>query len=286
MESLYNRPEGVEKDESCEDNQIHLHHRLRWVESTGRELETRPFENPEVSNRYRQIVNYNQQLILFENIVIDLLSRVENAQEFSAFINTIFEMENTWPFLITDDENFRILLSDLAFRHALEFDDAPYDKILGDRLVELRAPAVSLDLDRLGKVTYEFDVPEQFSQTVVSVGWAGVPVDVFQFALQHPDGRTLQFKLAPFNEKQYIYHIRMNHLPADSSVVTIPNEEYPALEKITGQEKDSTVGYEQDVVVIKLFPDDPILAPMDGKWLLTVTAPAGLEIIFGAAPIP
>ena len=283
METKNNSEINGDDGETGESLMAKLEENHLLVVSTDKEIEARPFASEEVSNQYREIEDFYQQLILFENYVIDNLSQIENAEEFSGFINRIFETDNAWPELIAADENFRNLLSDLASRHTLEIEDKSYDEIFRDRLGELRAPAAPELSDQLGQVIYEFEVPKQFSQTTVSASWTGAPIDVFQFALQHPDGRTIHFNLAPLNEKESIYDIPIYNLPIDGSVVSIPSEKYPARENFSG---GATIGYDQGFLMIKLVPDDPILAPMEGKWTLTIRAPAGLEVILGDVTIP
>lgn len=256
------------------------------VESTYKEIAARPFVNQEAANQYGRIEDFYQQLILFENYVIDNLAQIENEQEFSVVIDRIFEADRVWPDLMAADENFRELLTDLASRHKLEFEDKSYDEIFRDRLAELRAPAGPEVSDRLGQLTYEFEVPNPFRQTTVSAAWTGAPIELFQFALQHPDGSRINFKLAPLDEDQYIFDIPISNLPTDGSVVTLPSEEYPALDNAASSGMGVFVGYDEDVVMLKLLPEDPFLAPMYGKWSFTITAPAGLEIVLGDATIP
>jgi hypothetical protein len=283
-----NNPATAPGDEEISQSLVaRLEQNHLLVDSILSEIGSQVFANQEVSLQYWQMEGFYRQLVAFENYVIDNLSQIDDASAFSEFINRLFETESAWPELIAADEAFRNLLNDFASRHTFEFEDKPYyEEIFRARLGELRAPAAPVILDQLGQITYEFDFPEQFRQTVVSASWSGVQVEVFQFALQHPDGRTLHFKLAPLDDQQYIYNIPINKLPVDGSVVIIPSEEYPAVENVAGGTNDSNAGYEQTVLAITLLSKDPMLAPMAGKWSLTVTAPAGLEIIFGAAPIP
>ena len=250
------------------------------INSTLSDIEKRSLIDPEMADSYRQAREFFDQLASFEDQATDSLSRVKTKEEFTQYINFIFETESQFPALIQKDEAFVELLLALVARRDMEIEVQAYDEIFRKRSGELDSPIVG---EQTGQVKYEFTIPEYITQENVVVSWAGVPIENLVFGLEHPDGRRINFKVAPVAEGEYGTDVPINALPTDGSVVLIPSEEYPAGVLAPNV---SQMYYEKELLSMNIYPDDPILAPVDGDWTLYVTAPSGLQLFIGAFYLP
>ena len=263
-------------------NRLKTNHTL--ARSALNEINKISFTDSTVLKNHEQLTNFYQKLYTFEDAVIYNLARVTNNESFADFIDTTFETGKEWPELLAEDKRLIILFSEMSQKYALEFDLETYEKIFTSKLAFLRTQIIS---EEFRSVKYEFTLPKSFSQGNISVNWIGTSIEKLTFSLQHPNGSVIKFKtsIVP-GKKDGIITTPINRLPTDGTIVSIPNDQYSIYSSDTVFSIDSRINYEKEFIIFNFFQNDPILSPLDGTWILNITAPVGLKIYFGANILP
>ncbi len=252
----------------------------------GRALESideKSFSADDVSSRHKDIEIFYKQLADFEDFAIEELSEIKTQEQFSEFINTVFELRPDWENLLIQDKAVLEKLIQLVAAYELEFEAMTYDELFRKRLVELRAPIIS---DEFGEVKYDFEIAPDTLQHNLSVSWSVSPVDQFRFSLKHPDGRIIRFEIIEPSEEGQVNTIPISYIPKDGRVVLLPDEELTGSLQDVPIQTELLVHYGGTWVTFNFYPNDPVLAPIEGAWQLIVRAPGGIDIVFGSSRIP
>ena len=255
-------------------------------EEADRALESineKSFSADDVSLRHKDIEIFYKQLADFEDFTIEELSKIKTQEQFSEFIDTVFELRPDWENLLMQDKAVLEKLTQLAAVYELEFEAVTYDELSRKRLVELRAPIIS---DEFGEVKYDFEIAPDTLQHNLSVSWYVSPVDQFRFSLKHPDGRIMSFEIIEPPEEGQMNTIPISYIPKDGRVVLLPDEELTGSLKDVPIQTELLVHYGETWVSFNFYPNDPVLAPIEGAWQLIVRAPGGIDIVLGSSGIP
>lgn len=261
------------------------------VKSSLDAIATKSFTNQGVIDRHVLTRDFYTFLNTFEKNMLAGLNKVETEEEFARYIDQIFEYGNDWPTLLTKDTDLRNSLTQLALEYEIAFEAKAYSEIFRERLIELRNPqikepeAVNGQL-QLGQATYEFEIPPNIIEETVNASWMGITINKMAFGLRHPDGRLFNFMIGEPPSESTINQIIINNIPPGETGPVIPSVNYPLVDGSKSTNNNSYIGYEDSWLVIKLFPEDPILKPIEGKWKLYVAAPEGIELVFGSISIP
>ena len=204
------------------------------------------FSDPEVDSRYDQIRAFYTALFEFEAVT---LSNIKSMGNEAGLSTVVFEEGTEWPRLLAADEQLREALSSLAALHGLEFTSTAYDELFREKLGELDTPFVS---EEVNTIVYPFTVHEYaYRQVVVNVTFDIPLSEKIRLSLEAPDGRIITTdQLATYD-----HEAEMNQLSYEA--------------------RDGTT------IIIKLFPNDPQVAPIVGDWKLYVTAPVGSSMVIG-----
>lgn len=203
------------------------------------------FTDPEVNNRYRQVRIYFTTLFEFQEMA---LAEINSTEPNTSLATVLFE-GTEWPRLLEADSRLRESLTSLAALHNLEFTSVAYDELLRERFAELDTPFVS---DEVNTIVYPFTVHEIATHQVVLNITFDIPLsDKITVSLEDPRGRIITAdQLA-----RYDHSAEMNQLSYEARDV--------------------------EIIIVKLFPNDPLVAPIVGDWKLYVTAPVGSNMVIG-----
>lgn len=234
---------------SQEELVFRLKENQKSVEQNLTTIDSNKFTDPEVKRRYDEVRTFYTTLFDFEDMVLAELSSAKNSEERHAHLaTTLFEGTN-WPALLTEDIRLLDSLTSLAELHGLEFVPLPYEDLFRERLIELRRPIVS---DEVNTIVYPFTVDETaVHQVVLTIGFDIEVSDKIKISLEDPSGRIISSdQLAEYSQSAQMKHL-------------------------------SFISWDNSSVGIKLFPDDPFLMPIMGDWKLYVTAPIGSNMVIG-----
>lgn len=215
------------------------------VEETLSQIDENRFTDPEVDSRYDEVRNFYTALFAFEEMTLAAINDLERQPGLSTVL-----LEGTeWPALLEADARLREALTSLAALHGLEFTSIAYDELSRQKLVELDIPLVS---DEVNTIVYPFTVHESATHQVVLNITFDIPLsDKIAISLEDPRGRMITSdQLAPYG-----HSMEMNQI--------------------------SYVARDGTTILIKLFPNDPLVAPIVGDWKLYVTAPVGSNMVIG-----
>jgi len=219
------------------------------VEQNLDTIKANKFTDPEVKRRYDEIHTFSTTLFEFENMVLTELSLTENNEERQTHLATTLFEGGGWPSLLAEDAKLLDELVSLAELHDLEFTPLSYDDLFRERLIELRRPIVS---NEVNTIVYPFTVDETaINQVSLTIGFDIEVSDKIKISLEDPSGRIISSDQLV----EYSQSAQMNHL--------------------------SFVSRDNHTIGIKLFPDDPLVMPIMGNWKMYVTAPVGSNLVIG-----
>jgi len=215
-------------------------------------IDENKFTDPEVDRRYDQVRAFYATLFEFEDLVLAELSTSDNTgDQFAFLVNTIFEGED-WPALLAEDVQLKDTLASLAELHGLEFSPLSYDELFGERLIELRTPIIS---EELREVHQSFTVREPVvNHVIITVEFDIILSEKIKVTLEGPSG---------------------NIIALDQLVDGENSQEGPL----------SFVWRMDNGMFIKLFPDDPLVMPISGEWIVHITVPVGCQVVIGVSQL-
>lgn len=256
-----NNPERVGVDEtigskpslsSYEELVDQLEENQMSVEQSMATIDANKFTDPEVKLRYDEVHSFYSTLFEYEDIVlIELLLAENNKQRHAHLATTLFE-GTEWSALLGKDAQLLDALASLAELHGLEFTPLSYENIFRERLIELRRPIIS---DEVNTIVYPFTV----KGTAVHYVMLNVSFDIplsekIKISLEDPNGRTISpDQFAEYTDSDN--SAKVNYL--------------------------SYIARSDSVIIVKFFPGDPSVELIPGDWKLYVTAPIGSSMVIG-----
>jgi hypothetical protein len=223
------------------------------VQQTLDAINANKFTDPEVNSRYDEVRTFYTTLFEFEDMVLAELSLAENNEERHAHLATTLSEEGTaWPTLLAEDAHLMDTLASLADLHGLEFVPLSYEDLFRERLIELDTPLIS---DEVNTIVYPFTVNGTATYYVLLNVTFDIPLsDKIEISLEDPHGRIISSdQLAVYTDSDN--SVELNHL--------------------------SYIYRSESVIIVKLFPEDPVVMPTPGDWKLYVTAPVGCNMVIG-----
>jgi len=247
-ESIGSKPTLSSQEElvgRLKENQISVEKNLATIDANK-------FADPEVKRRYDEVRTFYTTLFEFEDMALAELSLAEDNEERQMQLaTTLFEGES-WPALLAKDAHLLDTLTSLAELHGLEFTPLSYENIFRERLIELRRPIIS---DEVNTIVYPFTVDETaIHQVVLAIGVDIEETDKIKISLEDPRGHIISSDQLV----EYSQSAQMGHL--------------------------SYIYRDTYSIAIKLFSDDPSVMPIVGDWKLYVTAPVGSHLMIGVIP--
>jgi hypothetical protein len=222
------------------------------VEQTLTTIDADRFSDPQVDLRYDAVRTFYTSLIEFEDMVLKELSLSENNAERYAHLATVLYEGTAWPALLAEDAHLRDMLTSLAELHNLEFNPIPYEDLSRERLIELDTPIIS---DDVNTIEYPFTVNGTATYYVLLNVSFDIPLsDKIEISLEDPQGRIISSdQLVEYTDSDN--SAELNHL--------------------------SYISRSESVIIVKLFPEDPVMMPIPGAWKLYITAPIGCNMVIG-----
>lgn len=186
--------EEVGKLPSLSSRENLLSRLIKNREEASRALESideKNFSANDVSLRHNEVKIFYSQLAEFEDFVIEELSEIKTQEQFSEFIDAVFELRPDWESLLAQDKAVLENLTQLAAAYELEFKAVTYDELFRKRLVELRTPIIS---DEFGEVksalpstrSFKFPIDAQFGPDLLLTYNVSSPNIVLKYT--RPDG--------------------------------------------------------------------------------------------------
>ena len=215
-------------------------------------IEANKFTDPEVKLRYAGVRSFYTTLFEYEGMVLAELALAENNEERHIHLTTTLFEGADWPALLAEDAQLLDTLTSLAELHGLEFTPSSYENIFRERLIELRRPIIS---EEVNTITYPFTV----KGTAVHYVMLNVSFDI------------------PLSEKVKI------SLEDPNGLIISPDQfaEYTDSDNSAELNYLSYVARSGSVIIVKFFPGDPSVELIPGNWKLYVTAPVGSSIVIG-----
>ena len=222
------------------------------VEQTLDTINANKFTDSEVNSRYEEVRSFYTALFEFENMVLAELSLAKNNDERYSHLATALFEGTSWTALLAQDAHLRETLSSLADLHGLEFTPLPYEDTFREHLAELDTPLVS---DEVNTIVYPFTVSDPVTVYVLLNVTFDIPLsEKIDISLEDPSGRIISSnQLAVSTDSDN--SAELNHL--------------------------SYIYRSDSVIIVKLFPEDPLVTPTSGDWKLYVTAPIGSNMVIG-----
>jgi len=235
----------AELTENLQENRI-------LVEQTLTTINVDKFTDPEVDLRYDAVRTFYTTLFEFEDMVLKELSLAENKKERYAHLATTLFEGTTWPALLAQDARLIDMLTSLAELHGLEFSPMSYEDISRTRHIELDTPIIS---DEVNTIVYPFTVSGTATYYVLLNVTFDIPLsDKIEVSLEDPQGRRISSdQLAVYTDSDN--SAELNH--------------------------SSYIYRSKSVVIVKLFPEDPVVTPIPGNWKFYVTAPISCNMVIG-----
>lgn len=235
----------AELTENLQENRI-------LVEQTLTTINVDRFTDPEVDLRYDAVRTFYTTLFEFEDMVLKELSLAENKKEGYVHLATTLFEGTTWPALLAQDARLIDMLTSLAELHSLEFSPMSYEDISRTRHIELDTPIIS---DEVNTIVYPFTVSGTATYYVLLNVSFDIPLsDKIEVSLEDPQGRRIS------SDQLAVYTDSDNSAELNHSSYTYRSEH---------------------VIIVKLFPEDPVVTPIPGNWKFYVTAPVGCNMVIG-----
>lgn len=229
-----------------------LEENQKSVEQNLSTIDANRFTDPEVNRRYNGVRTFYTTLFEFEDMVLTELSLAKNNQERRAHLATTLFEGTDWSALVGEDAQLLDALASLAELHGLEFDPLAYEDIFRERLIELRRPIIS---EEVNTIVYPFTVKGTAIHYVMLNISFDVPLsDKIKVSIEDPRGRTIT---------------------SDQLVEYTDSDNSPELNQL------SYISRSDSVIIVKFFPSDPSVELVPGDWKLYVTAPVGSGMVIG-----
>ena len=222
------------------------------VEKNLATIDANKFTDPEVKRRYDEVRTFYTTLFEFEDMALTELALAENNEERQLHLATTLFEGVGWPTLLAQDAHLLNTLTSLAELHSLEFTPLSYENIFRERLIELRRPIIS---DEVNTIVYPFTVKGTAEHYVMLNVAFDIPLsDKIEVSLEDPRGHTIT---------------------SDQFAKYTASDNSPELNFL------SYISRTDSVIIVKFFPSDPSIELIPGDWKLYVTAPVGSSMVIG-----